>query len=433
MRDRAPWLVSALLCAGCAQAPARAPSGPAGAPGFELEGQPFCFAGTNNYYAIYKPKPMVDDLLDAARALDLKVLRIWGMLDRGSLDGSVPNADGEGHKDGVYFQYWDPAAGRPAYNDGPSGLARLDYVLAAAAERDLKLIIVLVNNWRAFGGMDQYLMWYGLDKHHEFFSASQPKQAYRDWLSHVISRRNQVNGRYYRDDPTILAWELANEPRCKAGAAFDGATGWDRRTITAWAGEMSSYIKSLDPNHLVSVGDEGFLDEGGEHWAYQANDGVDHVALTALPDVDFGTFHLYPEDWRTPPGFGSRWIADHLKVARALGKPTILEEYGVKAGSSRPQQYQEWNLQVFEQGGSAALSWMLAGRDGQGQRYPDYDGYAFYRDDPTGQLLGEYARSYRDALACRAVQGRRRPPSPYVRVARTAPTVALGWLQPGPR
>ena len=281
---------------------------------FELDGKPFCFAGSNNYYPIFKPKPVVDDLFEAARALDLKVMRVWGMLDRGSLDGSVPNTDGEGHKQGVYFQYWDPVAKKPAYNDGENGLVRLDYVLAAAAKNDIKVIVVLINNWRAFGGIDQYLTWYGKNKHHEFFTEPELKQAYRNWVKHVVTRVNTINGRKYREDPTVFAWELANEPRCKGGASFDSATGWDKSTLTSWADEMSHYIKSLDSNHLVSVGDEGFLDGGGDHWAYKANDGVDHAALTALPNIDFGTFHLYPEDWTTPEGFGEQAIAPKPQV-----------------------------------------------------------------------------------------------------------------------
>jgi hypothetical protein len=72
---------------------------------------------------------MVDDVLGATKSLGLKVIRIWAYLDRGSLDGTVRNVDGAGEKGGVYFQYWDPAAKRPAYNDGPTGLEHLDNVL----------------------------------------------------------------------------------------------------------------------------------------------------------------------------------------------------------------------------------------------------------------------------------------------------------------
>jgi len=408
---------------------------------FELEGKPFCFGGSNSYYPIYKPKPVVDDLFEAARALNLKVMRVWGMLDRGSLDGSVPNADGEGHKQGVYFQYWDPATKRPAYNDGENGLRRLDYVLHAAAKNDVKLIVVLINNWRAFGGMEQYLIWYGRNQHHEFYTAPEVKQAYKDWVHHVVTRVNSLTGIPYADDPTVLGWELANEPRCKGGQAFDSDTGWDKSTITNWASEMSSYIKSLDSNHLVSVGDEGFLDNGGEHWTYRASDGVDHAALTALPAVDFGTFHLYPEDWGTKEGFSEQWISDHLQLARELGKPTVLEEYGVKVKrdrnklgnvrhgwEQRREAYQRWNELMLQGGGNGALSWMLAGIDDDQRRYPDYDRFAFYRDDATGRLLSDYAKRFVTAPACQVQSWGKSSESAFVRVRRPAERVAMGWV-----
>jgi mannan endo-1,4-beta-mannosidase len=456
--ERARWfgvLAGALLSFGCLKYPDRHTqtildvnvNPPAT---FEVDGKPFCFAGSNNYYPIFKPKPVVDDLFEAARALDLKVMRVWGMLDRGSLDGTVPNADGPGEKQGVYFQYWDPVSKRPAYNDGENGLQRLDYVLDAAAKNEVKVIVVLINNWRAFGGIDQYLMWYGRDKHHEFFTEPELRQAYRDWVSHVVTRTNSVNGRKYLEDPAVFAWELANEPRCKGGSAFDSDSGWDKSTITTWAGEMSGYIKSLDPNHLVSVGDEGFLDGGGDHWAYQANDGVDHAALTALPHIDFGTFHLYPEDWGTPEKFAEQWIVDHLEVARELGKPTILEEYGVKVGRTqgnlgeinrgwveRRDSYRRWNDIMLERGGNGVLAWMLAGIDADKPRYPDYDQFVFYRDDETGQLIGDYGKRFLTAPACQVHQGKgsgAAAASPFVRVRRPAERVALGWVEgEGPR
>ncbi len=48
-----------------------------------------------------------------------------------------------------------------------------------------------------------------------------------------------------RDDPTILAWSLANEPRC---AGDPGCT-----TIPRWAHSTAAYLKSLDPNHMVTL------------------------------------------------------------------------------------------------------------------------------------------------------------------------------------
>ena len=448
------WCVAgALLAAACVKAPVlpvQAPNPPPKnqLPAFEVDGAPFCFAGANNYYPIYKPRPVVDDLFAAARALDLRVLRVWGMLDRGSLDGSVPNADpGGGDKEGVYFQAWDPAKKEPVYNDGPNGLERLDYVLAKAAESKLKVIVVLVNNWRPFGGIDQYLMWYGRQEHHAFFTAPDVKSAYKAWLAHLITRKNHLNGRLYRDDPTVFAWELANEPRMKDGSAFDRASGWDTQTLTRWADEMSAYVKALDPNHLVSVGDEGFLNGGGEHWAYSATDGVDHRALTALRGVDFGTFHLYPEDWGVTAEWGDTWISDHLRVARELGKPALFEEYGLKVerengtsgdvtrgGPERERAYRSWNEALLRGGGGGSLAWMLAGVDEASDgkppgRYPDYDHYAFYRDDATGRLLGEYAARFRAAPACVNQARSNAPASPFVRVRRGDEHVAFGWFK----
>jgi len=414
---------------------------------FELEGKPFCFGGSNNYYPIFKPRPVVDDLFLAAKALDMRVMRVWAMMDRGSLDGKVANSDpNNSDKEGVYFQYWDPARKAPAYNDGPQGLERLDYVLAKAAELDLKIIVVLVNNWRAFGGIDQYLIWYGRDKHHEFFTAPELKTAYKNWASHVVGRTNSINGRKYKDDPTVFSWELANEPRMKGGNAFDRSTGWDKTTLTDWAGEMSAYIKSLDSNHMVSVGDEGFLDGGGEHWAYKANDGVDHKALTALPGIDFGTFHLYPEDWGAKLEWGEQWIIDHLRVAHEVGKPTVLEEYGAKVGRAndklgpiikgwpeRERAYRRWNEILLRRGGNGFLPWMLSGIDeGEGRPiYPDYDGYGFYKDDETGRLIGDYAKKFITAPACESQPaGSSGPASPFVRARKAPESVAFGWVEP---
>ncbi len=62
----------------------------------------------------------------------------------------------------------------------------------------------------------------------------------------------------YKDDPTIFAWNLYNEPRCPY-SQDQSATGACFSDLQAWTAEMAGYLKSVDPNHLVSWGHEGFF------------------------------------------------------------------------------------------------------------------------------------------------------------------------------
>ncbi len=403
-------------------------------PYFVREGEPFCFVGTNNYYLGYMPKKATLDVLESAAQARFQVVRTWAFLDRGSLDGVVTNVHEHGHKEGVYFQYWDPEKGAPAYNDGESGLERLDFVLHEARKRGLLLTLVLTNNWRDFGGMDQYLRWYGLERHHEFYTDERVRNAYKAWVEHLLTRVNSIDGVPYREDPAIFAWELANEPRAMNLESYDSPTGWDTRTLVDWAREMSAFVESLDPNHMISVGDEGFLNEGRDDERYHALMGVDNEALTALPHVDFGTYHLYPDHWRKDDRWGNDWIEAHIELGRRLNKPMVLAEYGTRAqrrdgttgpvtsgGARRDVAYRNWNDLVLQRGGQAAMFWMLAGNL-PGGRYPDYDGFAVYEGDESHALLTHYANRFpAEARACRLAKGASHgEPSRFVE-ARPAP------------
>lgn len=57
---------------------------------------------------------------------------------------------------------------------------------------------------------------------------------------------------------------------------------------------MSAYIKSIDSNHLVGLGDEGWInDPGNSDYPYQGNSiGIDFAANLAINSIDFGTFHV---------------------------------------------------------------------------------------------------------------------------------------------
>ena len=97
--------------------------------------------------------------------------------------------------------------------------------------------------------------------------------------------------------------------------------------LTEWVETMSAHIKSIDPNHLVGAGDEGFyaLGEAGEHWTEQGGDGVDTVAFASAPSIDVLSAHLYPEDWGTDADWGTEWITRHIADAKAIGKPVAGE------------------------------------------------------------------------------------------------------------
>lgn len=89
-----------------------------------------------------------------------------------------------------------------------------------------------------------------------------------------------------------MAWELANEPRCKGSSSQDNGN-CTVAVISQWVSEMSAFIKSVDSNHLVAIGDEGFFNEpGNPSYPYQGGEGIDFDANLGIDTLDFGTFHV---------------------------------------------------------------------------------------------------------------------------------------------
>ena len=316
-------------------------------------GQPFRVAGASNYYLMYESRGMVDDVLETAAASGFNVIRTWGSLDVGNQDGSDSI---RGKQEGVYFQYWDGTA--PAYNDGADGLEHLDYVIYKAGKVGVRLIIPFVNNWNDFGGMDQYVRWRGGQYHDEFYTDPVIRGWYKAWIAHLLERVNPLTGVKYKDDPTIMVWELANEPRCQAHGAYPTSPSCDTQTLLAWADDVSRYVKRLDRNHLVATGDEGFLCvPGATDWTEDCSTGVDAIALADLPAIDFLSFHLYPDHWGklSDPTFGKRWIERHIREARRIHEKAMLGEFGIKDRATRNAVYKEWTDTVLLNGGAGAL------------------------------------------------------------------------------
>jgi mannan endo-1,4-beta-mannosidase len=346
------------LTASAQDAPPPSPFVTASGPQLVLNGAPFFPIGANNYFLFYASQTTVDEIIDGAALNKMTVLRTWGSLEIGNQDGSDST---QGKANGVYFQYWDGAA--PAYNDGEDGLSRLDYVVYKAGLTGLRLVIPFVNNWEAFGGMDQYVRWRGGSFHDEFYTDPVIRQWYKGWIAHLLNHVNIYTGVAYKDDPAIMMWELANEPRCKGSGLYPQSDTCSTATLIEWATDVSAFVKSVDPNHLVATGDEGFyFRPESSDWIDSGREGVDSLALAQIPTIDVMSFHLYPVAWGRSREWATMWILSHFSDAQSIGKPALLGEYGFEDGNLRNAVYKEWTDTVLSTGGNGALFWMLSNR-----------------------------------------------------------------------
>ncbi|KAG9046289.1 hypothetical protein FS837_004686 [Tulasnella sp. UAMH 9824] len=336
---------------------------------FTLNGSTFTVVGTNAYWLAHKTPTQAD--LDKAfadiAATGATTVRTWGF-------NEVTSASG------TYYQKWSGST--PTINYGSDGLQKFDQIVASAKSHGLKLIVALTNNWQDYGGMDVYVKQIAnSDNHDLFYTNSAVISAFKNYVSVFVNR--------YKNEPTILAWELANEPRCH-GTTGTTTGSCTTSTITQWVQNIGSYIKGLDSCHLVGIGDEGMGLSGDGTYPYTAYEGLDFSTNLAISSIDFGTAHLYPVGWgltSDPVGWGSSWITNHYNVQKQLNKPVILEEYGVT--SNQYSTYQTWLSKVVSSGLAGDLIWQ-AGSTLSGGNTPQ-DGYAIFPSDSTYSLLTQHS------------------------------------------
>ena len=206
-------------------------------------------------------------------------------------------------------------------------LEGLDFTLAECAKRDLRVVLVLTNFWEWSGGMAQYVAWAEGSKipypsEHvwtdftayasRFYTCESCQTWYRDHIRYLAERVNSVNGRPYRTDPTIFSWQLGNEPRLYPAP---------------WIDETAAFIRSTGVVQMVSTGSEGRI--GGPF--VETHDGA---------NIDYTTAHLWPQNWqwydpKDPASFDNGlaksldYIAEHNAASGNLGKPLVLEEFGL--------------------------------------------------------------------------------------------------------
>ncbi|KAK9824422.1 hypothetical protein WJX72_010142 [[Myrmecia] bisecta] len=212
-----------------------------------------------------------------------------------------------------------------------------DEVLATAASADIKLIITFIDYWRDTDGIPQCVRWCngGTDKP-TFYSDASCKQMYKDHVQTVLNRLNTVTGVSYKNDPAVFAWDLVNEPRCDLpGEIGDSpAPASCIANLQSWIDEMAAYVKGIDGNHLLTIGEEGLFgqSDSSANPPYVQNSGQDFLANHRSSNIDFATVHIWPDNWQLSPplpvDFVSNFLQAHIQAAQQLGKPLLLEEFG---------------------------------------------------------------------------------------------------------
>jgi mannan endo-1,4-beta-mannosidase len=287
----------------------------------------------------------------------------------------------------------------------------LDYLVEEARKNDIRLILAFTSNWTPVGGIPQYLEWAGSTNQEDFYTDPQIKGWYKDFVSTVLNRENTLNGRTYSEDPTIMAWDLLNEPRC---------VGCKPGTVANWYSEMADYVKSIDPNHLVTTGEEGLYADGanpgnpGSEWGpWAAEEGQDFLADHASDSIDFSTAHSWPDNWQSvDEAFQKRFLQTRIDDSEnVLKKPLLLEEWGkwvnISAGATEEERYKFMDI-VFKEveeamsppepfGLQGSLFWQfyLEGQEAAPTEGGGAGLFGIYESDPSFELIRKNAEFIR--------------------------------------
>jgi len=294
---------------------------------------PYYFVGANYWYGSLLGRETdkrrgVERLrreLDTLKSLGIDNLRV------------LAGAEGDGLLNGI-TRVGPPLQPEKGKFD-EEALESLDLLLAEMRKRGMRAVIYLSNNWEWSGGFQQYLLWEKRidptlitrkpswdelrDTVKEFYTCSQCIAAYQTQAAKVISRRNTVNRIEYINDPTIMAWEIANEPRPMRPAANDAYVKFLKDTAVL--------IRTLDPKHLITIGHEGYI----------GTESVDlFERVHADKNIGYLTIHIWPKNWgwladadlenalTNAENETRKYIAANLAVAHKLGKPLVIEEFG---------------------------------------------------------------------------------------------------------
>lgn len=297
---------------------------------FMKDGKPYYYVGTNFWYgAILGSEGQGGDRKRLVKELDF--MKKIGIDNLRILVGS----DGER---GVTTKVEPTLQIKPGvYND--TILAGLDFLLQEMGKRNMVAVLYLNNSWEWSGGYGFYLEHAGAGKQprpnedgytafmkamSKYATNTKAHELFYDYVRFILGRTNRYTGLKYSEDPAIMSWQIGNEPR-----AFDKAVLPD---FEKWLAEASALIRSLDPNHLISIGSEG-------SWGCE-NDWGCYERICADRNIDYCNIHLWPYNWSwarkdhliedlpNAKANTKDYIDRHLEICAKLKKPLVMEEFG---------------------------------------------------------------------------------------------------------
>ena len=301
--------------------------------GFVLAGRPYRYVGANYWYGGLLATQGAAGQARLKQELDF--LKQHGILNLRVMVGA------EGLTHGYQYRVQQPL--QPEAGKFDESIARgLDYLLAELGKRDMKAVLHFTNTWEWSGGLGQYLEWngyqgqplprnpdYDWNKYRayiaQFYSCQPCQQQVDAYIRYVLGRTNTLTKKPYAQDPAIMAWEIINEPRPMTAAATPAFEDWMHRT--------AALVKSLDKNHLLTTGSEGDMASDNDMAVYER--------LHTDPNIDYLTIHIWPKNWgwfrdtATAAGLPAvlarsrAYVAQHAAVAERLGKPLVIEEFGL--------------------------------------------------------------------------------------------------------
>ena len=297
---------------------------------FVRDGKPYYFVGTNFWYGAILGsegeggnRERLHKELDFLKSIGINNLRV------------LVGADGE---NGIKTRVEPSLQVAPGvYND--TILAGLDYFMNELRERDMTAVLYLNNSWEWSGGYSVYLQWSGhgeavvpavdgwpayMEYVKQFPQSDSAKALFANHVNYIVSRTNRYNQIKYVDDPTIMSWQIGNEPR-----AFSDE---NKEPFARWMADVAAQIKSLDPNHMVSSGSEGA-------WGCEMDMNL-FEKIHADPNINYLNIHIWPYNWSWVKADSlkellprakentKKYIDDHMVIARKYSKPIVLEEFG---------------------------------------------------------------------------------------------------------